>query len=233
MTSSPEVLLEGIVGSTAYGLARAGSDVDKLGVFLEPGTSFLGLNPPPQSQLSIVQHEPDRTLHELGKYCQLALQCNPTVFELLWLPTELYTLTTRYGHQLLQLRESFPSRQRVRDAYLGYAQSQFSRLANRQRFPDVPVNRIEKHSRHLRRLVRQGFELYATGVLPVQVEEPETYFEFGTRVAAGDLELAQQELTTYTELFDHTTSMLPEQPDRESVNNWLVRLRRDELYKAS
>lgn len=228
---SSEVLLEGIVGSTAYGLARAGSDVDKLGIFLEPGTSFLGLEPPRQQ--SIVEHEPDRTLHELGKYCSLALQCNPTVFELLWLPVELYTVLEDKGKMLLNLRDSFPSAQRVRDAYLGYAQSQFTRLANRQRFPDVPVNRIEKHSRHLRRLVRQGFEFYATGVLPVQVEDPEAYFEFGERVAAGELSLAEQELRVFTELFDGTRSALPEQPDREGINNWLVCTRRRELYRAS
>ena len=40
------VILEGIVGSTAYGLARAGSDIDILGVYLAPAEDFLGLYPP-------------------------------------------------------------------------------------------------------------------------------------------------------------------------------------------
>lgn len=228
--NEPEVLLEGVVGSTAYGLTREGSDVDRLGVYLEPTTSFLGLEYP--KHLTISTHEPDRTLHEVGKYCTLALQCNPTIFELLWLPNELIERSSLAGEQLLRLRDHFPSRRRVHDAYLGYAQSQFTRLANRQRFPDVPVNRIEKHARHLRRLLVQGFQLYSTGAFSVKVEQPETYFEFGRRVAAGELDLAQEELRYHEELFDRTPSPLPEEPDREGINDWLTRVRRQTLYRA-
>ena len=39
-------LLEGIVGSTAYGLAGPHSDVDRLGVFAAPTRAFHGLYPP-------------------------------------------------------------------------------------------------------------------------------------------------------------------------------------------
>ncbi len=40
------VLLAGIVGSTAYGLAGPDSDVDRLGVFAAPTLSLLGLDAP-------------------------------------------------------------------------------------------------------------------------------------------------------------------------------------------
>ena len=77
------VLLEGIVGSTAYGLAHAGSDVDRLGVFAAPAVAFHGLHPPLDKRATVVHHDPDRTLHEARKYCMLALSGNPTATELI------------------------------------------------------------------------------------------------------------------------------------------------------
>src|SRR5262249_53904583 len=80
------VLLRGIVGSTAYGLAGPHSDVDRLAVYAAPTRAFHGLRLPIDRQASIVVHEPDDlTLHEARKFCLLALSANPTVTELLWL----------------------------------------------------------------------------------------------------------------------------------------------------
>jgi predicted nucleotidyltransferase len=81
------VLLQGIVGSTAYGLAGPHSDVDRLGVYAAPTKAFHGLRLPIDRAASVVVHEPeDLTLHEARKFALLALSANPTVTELLWLP---------------------------------------------------------------------------------------------------------------------------------------------------
>lgn len=216
------VILQGIVGSTAYGLAREGSDVDRLGVFAAPSESFFGLNPPVGKAATITQHEPsDTTYHELGKFCALALQCNPTILELLWLPDELYEIGSFFGYRLRSRRNLFLSRQRVRDAYFGYATQQFERLSNKSRFPDVPVNRIEKHARHLRRLLYQGLELYEFGTMSVRVTDRETYFDFGERVAAGELDLAERLIDRFQEWFDNAKSPLPEEPDKTAVEAFL------------
>ncbi|MCZ4511792.1 hypothetical protein O3Q52_27155 [Streptomyces sp. ActVer] len=48
MTAKNNILLSGIVGSTAYGLAHAGSDVDRLGmlaIFRSPCRGFAALVP--------------------------------------------------------------------------------------------------------------------------------------------------------------------------------------------
>lgn len=216
------LLLQGIVGSQAYGLAREDSDTDRLGVFAAPSTSFFGLNPPVGKAATIVRHEPeDLTLHEVGKFCGLALQCNPTVLELLWLTDEFYEVKTEDGHALQGLRSAFLSRARVRNAYFGYAEQQFARLSNKQRFPNVPVNRIEKHARHLKRLLSQGFQLYRDGVMDIQVRDPDAYFTFGERVAGGDLEAARTLMADYEWSFDNVASLLPEQPDSAAVEAWL------------
>src|SRR3954452_3424124 len=122
------ILLSGIIGSTAYGLAREGSDVDRLGMFAAPTETLLGLHTPKESHVSTA---PDRTLHEAAKWCRLALAGNPTVMELVWLPVGLYEVLTPLGEELIGIRTSFLSAQRVRDAYLGYAVQQFRRLEAR------------------------------------------------------------------------------------------------------
>lgn len=122
------ILLSGVVGSTAYGLAREGSDVDRLGMFAAPTETLLGLHTPKESHVTTA---PDRTLHEAAKWCRLALGGNPTVMELVWLPDELYEVRTPLGDELIAIRGSFLGAERVRDAYLGYAGQQFRRLEGR------------------------------------------------------------------------------------------------------
>ncbi|MCD7445120.1 nucleotidyltransferase domain-containing protein [Streptomyces lincolnensis] len=210
------VLLSGIVGSTAYGLAHAGSDVDRLGMFAAPTEALHGLHPPRESHVTTA---PDRTLHEAAKWCRLALGGNPTAMELAWLPDDLYEVRTPLGEELIGIRASFLSAKRVRDAYLGYATQQFRRLEGRG-----SDRRTAKHARHLKRLCHQGLELYATGRLEIRVEDPEEYHAFGERVAA-DPAAALPVLRHYETAFDETRTVLPDQPDEAPVEAWLRRVR--------
>ncbi|MFD9392465.1 DNA polymerase beta superfamily protein [Streptomyces sp. NPDC060000] len=224
------ILLSGIVGSTAYGLAREGSDVDRLGMFAAPTEELHGLHRPKESHVSTA---PDRTLHEAAKWCRLALGGNPTVMELVWLPTELYEVRTPLGDELIELRETLLSARRVRDAYLGYATQQFRRLQNRNdgTFSSDTRNRTAKHARHLKRLCTQGYELYSTGRLTIRVEDPESYHRFGEQVAA-DPEAALPLLRGFEEAFAETRSVLPEEPDETAADAWLRRVRR-QFYPAT
>lgn len=221
----PNVLLSGIVGSTAYGLAHEDSDVDRLGVFATPTAAILGLSKPAES---IVSTKPDATFHEAGKLAALLLRCNPTVTELIWLPPDLYEVRTPLGDQLRQIRGNFLSRKYVRDAYLGYATQQFRRLESRGdgSFSADTRKRTSKHARHLARLVWQGAGLYSSGVLRVRLEDPERFRDFGERVAAGDLDIARRELAAAEERFDTIDSPLPEHPDASTAEAWLVHVRR-------
>ncbi|MBE8471849.1 nucleotidyltransferase domain-containing protein [Streptomyces justiciae] len=212
----PNVLLSGIVGSTAYGLAHAGSDVDRLGMFAAPTEALHGLHRPKESHVSTA---PDSTLHEAAKWCRLALGGNPTATELAWLPPELYEVRTPLGDELIGLRTAFLSAKRVRDAYLGYATQQFRRLESRE--ADA---RTAKHARHLKRLCHQGLELYTTGHLTIRLENPQEYVEFGDRVAA-DPTAARPVLAYYESAFAESRPALPEQPDEAAVEAWLRRVR--------
>jgi predicted nucleotidyltransferase len=218
------VLLSGIVGSTAYGLAGPDSDVDRLGVFAVPTASLLGLVKPDES---VVSTSPDRTLHELGKWLRLAMAGNPTVTELAWLPDELYEVRTPIGAEMIAMRESLLGAQRVRDAYLGYAAQQFRKLENRGdgSFSADTRRRTAKHARHLYRLCWQGFEAYTTGAVPVRLPDPQRFLDFGAAVAAGNLDTARDMLASYEAKFDAATTALPDEPDHERADAWLVDVR--------
>lgn len=216
------VLLSGIVGSTAYGLAQPGSDIDRLGLFATPAARLLGLKPPKDT---ISSTSPDITFHEAKKFCLLVLKGNPTVSELLWLDN--YEVMTPFGEELVGIRKAFPSARRVRDAYLGYAAHQFRKLEARSgtSFSSDTAKRTAKHARHLRRLLTQGYELYTQGELKVKLDFPQVFFEFGERVSAGDLDFAKRILAQYTWLFDNERTVLPEEPDWGAVEDWLLRVR--------
>jgi hypothetical protein len=222
------VLLSGIVGSTAYGLAGPDSDVDRLGAYAAPTVAFHGLRPPIGRAATTVSHNPDVTLHEAAKLALLCLGGNPTVTELLWLPDDLYDVRTPLGDELIEIRGAFLSAKRCREAYFGYATAQFRRLLATGQFQSKMRKRQSKHGRHLLRLLDQGYQLYVTGRLPIRVEDPARYVEFGERVAE-DPAAARPALAEAEAKFDTATSVLPEQPDESTVERWLLRVRRAHL----
>ncbi|WP_091090380.1 nucleotidyltransferase domain-containing protein [Micromonospora nigra] len=214
------LLLSGVVGSVAYGLAGPGSDVDRIGVFAAPTVAFHGLHPPKES---VVSTDPDVTQHEARKWCRLALGGNPTASELAWLPDECYETRTGFGDRLIAIRSAFLSAPRVRAAYLGYAGQQFRKLESRGdgTFSSDVRRRTAKHARHLARLVHQGRLLYATGVLEIRLADPHWFREFGDRVADGDLATARALLVGAERDFDRIRTPLPDRPDEAPVERWL------------
>ena len=224
-----DILLKGVVGSTAYGLATPESDVDYMGVYMEPKESFLGLRLVQEKDLTVhnTSDELDTTFHEVGKFFRLALKSNPSIMELLWLPKVLYTDISDFGLEILDSRHWFASAPLVRDAYLGYATQQFRLLERDGNFGSDMKKRTEKHARHLYRLLIQGFELYRTGELSVQLDAFDVIKvrEFGQRVAAGDLDLARKELAYYEEQFKEKQPHVRHEPNEKAANSLLVSFR--------
>lgn len=215
----PLTLLEGVVGSTAYGLATPESDIDTLGLFASPTRQLLGLRPPAET---VTSHDPDACWHEAGKFVRLALNVNPTVYEVLWLPR--YTAMTALGAELVDIRGAFLSAGRVKDSYLGYARSQFKRLTERNdgTFGSDTRNRAEKHARHMARLIRQGKQLYTTGDLTVNVGDDADWFhEFSCAGAEVWADWFQREAQS----FEDAHTVLPDAPDVAKVEGWLLKAR--------
>jgi hypothetical protein len=219
-----EVILLGVVGSTAYGLANEDSDIDLLGIFATPTIDLLGLHQPQQS---VVTTHPDMAMHEAGKFCALALKCNPTVTELMWLD-EYGGEFSHFGAELVAIRSAFLSKRYVRNAFLGYASQQFRKLSSRSdgSFSSDVKGRTAKHARHLMRLCQQGLDLYLTGSLQVRLDDPQRFIDFGDDVANGNADRAMSMIASTSDAFDAGGSPLPGDPDERTVEDWLLRVRR-------
>ncbi|BFV58245.1 hypothetical protein KCMC57_up33490 [Kitasatospora sp. CMC57] len=222
------VLLSGIVGSTAYGLAHAGSDLDRLGLFAAPTEEFHGLHRPSESHVTT---SPDRTLHEAAKWCRLALGGNPTASELVWLPMELYEVRTPLGEELIAIRTSFLSERAVRNSYLGYATQQFRKLTTRDTTDPLTRARAAKHARHLVRLVRQGVALHETGHLEIRLADPGEVRALGERIADHP-DLAVGLLADAEHRFGRP-GVLPATPDEAPAEAWLRRVRAAHLATSA
>jgi predicted nucleotidyltransferase len=90
-------------GSKAYGIEVESSDDDYLGVFTAPLRSFVSLHGLASDTLT--DNGPDFTLHEIGKFCGLALKGNPAILETLWNPEVIESDV--WGRELVGMRRRF------------------------------------------------------------------------------------------------------------------------------
>lgn len=219
------IILEGVTGSTAYGLNTENSDVDIKGVYLLPLRDVLAIGFNPQGTTK--DHvDPDWVYHEVGKFMKLVISGNPTVTELLYL--EDYTVLSTIGQILIDNRSAFLSTKAVMDAYRGYAFSQAKRLNNRTEqgldgYDSSLKNRFAKHTRHCFRLLMQARQLLETGTLNVRVtpEEREYLFAMGEK----SVDEVVNEFMRQDAEFDSIVSVLPDKPDLETLNNILYEIR--------
>ncbi|WP_156250894.1 nucleotidyltransferase domain-containing protein [Pseudactinotalea terrae] len=217
ITADRDVLMLAVLGSTAYGLAHADSDLDRLGVFVAPTDEVLGLNGTQAVDQSVVTHNPDVSLHEVGKFCRLALKGNPTVSELLW--AQRYEVLTETGAQLVEARQAFLWTSAVRSCYGGYALSQARQVRNQQL-------RTAKAARHAVRLLMQGTYLLTEGRLVLDVSEHREHLFTMGELAQTDPQAFLDRFEADLAAFDAVESVLPDRPDTERVERILVELRR-------
>jgi predicted nucleotidyltransferase len=183
------IVLAGVIGSRAHGLARQGSDTDRRGVFLAPSVEFFGLD---DVQETADNPYADEVLHELGRFVRQALKANPSVIELLWL--EDYDVCDQVGLELIGLRRDLLGAARVRSSYL-HAAAGLLKVIHRG------GDRTAKTARHMARLLITGYGLWYSGALQISLADPDFVHDFA----------------------------LPEQPDRDRVDDWLKQTRRRAL----
>jgi predicted nucleotidyltransferase len=223
-----EILLQGIVGSRAYGFAHENSDTDRLGLYAAPTNMFHGLGQP---QESYVTTKPDLTLHEARKWCRLVLKCNPTAMELVWLNG--YETVHPLGLELITIRRSFLSAKAVRNAYLGYATDQLAKMKqarNKMDSREDPAdiaNRRLKHARHIVRLLVQAQGLHQDGELVIRLHDPDWVLGMSEYLVKSPT-LGDDLLKATGEIFDKP-GVLPQEPNTVEVEAWLHRVRREFL----
>lgn len=212
------VILRCVIGSRAYGLDDDASDTDYRGVFLPTADMHWSLYGVPEV---IECYDTQEHYWELQRFLVLALKANPNVLECLYTP--LVDKVTGPGEELLGMRESFLSRL-VYQTYNGYVMSQFKKMQ-----ADIRnQGRVKpKHVMHLIRLLLAGIQILREGAVPIRVS---AFREELLAIRRGEMPWEESEawrLQLHKE-FDQALkdSCLPERPDYERVNEFLVRARR-------
>jgi len=113
-----------ISGSHLYGFATVDSDEDIRGVCIPPLNILLS---PFQN---FEQHEsknPDCCIFSLSKFFKLAADCNPSIIEAFFVPTEFVRHTTDVWQEIVKHRNLFLSTA-CKSKFCGYAVSQLKRM---------------------------------------------------------------------------------------------------------
>jgi len=233
---SPEnIILLSTVGSGAHGLALAGTDDrDEMGIVLEPPQYVIGLD---HFEQKITRTKPegvrsehgdlDQVIYSARKFCRLALSGNPSILVLLFAPK---TTWQKAGEELCTNAHWFACR-KAGNAFLGYATQQRQRLTGERGQKNVKRPELvekygydTKYAMHMVRLTLQGREFLQTGRLTLPMKKDERDFLMSIRTGKVDindlLTLAGELECEVADLIE--TSPLPEQPDREAVNQWLI-----------
>jgi hypothetical protein len=220
LSETHSTMLRSICGSRAHGTATATSDFDMRTVYVERTPVLLSLDYRQPKQVKVAGV--DETAWELGKFLELSLRSNPTTLEVLAAPVERCTLD---GKRLRELFPAFLSRQQVAMSFDGFAKNQ-RKLLDRVDAGDKP-----KALAHYLRVLFNGVELLETGQMTVRIAETpigETVLKTKSGLIPRDTVFAiASELQANLLGRALRNSVLPEQPDRTAINEFLLRIRKD------
>jgi len=211
------VIYRCVVGSTAYGLNHEGSDVDQRGFYLPPADLHWSLSGVPEQ----LENDQEEAYWEIEKFIRLALKANPNILECLYSP--LIETCTPLARELLDMRHIFLS-QYVHRTYNSYVLSQFKKIEQDLRNQHAVR---WKHVMHLIRLLLSGVAVLKHGFVPLRVDE---YRDRLLAIRSGEVpwgEVEEWRLSLHRELDAALGSTkLPEQPDYQRANDFLIRARR-------
>lgn len=212
------VIYRCVVGSKAFGLEDENSDTDLRGIYLPPADLHWSMYGVPEQ---IENKENEECYWELQKFLILALKANPNILECL--NTPLVEYKNEIAEELLSIKTSFYSKL-IYQTYNGYVMSQFKKLEQDLR----TVGEIRgKHAMHLIRLLLQGIEIMKSGELNIKVTENRDKL---LAIKKGEMlwdSINDWRLLLHCEFEEaFSKTKLPERPDYEKVNDFLISSRR-------
>ena len=218
------VIYRCVIGSRAYGLDDESSDTDRRGVYLPPAELHWSLYGVPEQ---LENDETQEVYWELQKFIVLALKANPNALECLHSP--IVDSATPLGEELLAIRHIFLSKL-VFQTFSGYVASQFKKMQSEIR----NQGRVKwKHVMHLIRLLLSGIRLLQRGEMALDVGQQRDRLMAIKRgeTPLGEAESWRKELQREFESAFQTTK-LPDRPDYERANAFLVDARRRALESS-
>ncbi|MEI8234149.1 MAG: nucleotidyltransferase domain-containing protein [Verrucomicrobiota bacterium] len=212
------VIYRCVMGSRAYGLETDDSDTDVRGIFIAPAELHWSLFGAPEQ---FEDNASQSCYWELQKFLSMALKANPNILECLYSP--LVEKVTPLGEELLALRERFLS-QMIFQTFNGYAMSQFKKIEQDRR-NNGSVR--WKHAMHLLRLLITGAATLRERRVPVRAGD---HRERLLAVKRGEIPWPEVDAWRKELHGDFESALastwLPERPDYESANRFLIQARR-------
>lgn len=238
-------ILRAVTGSTLHGLnVKDGiEDRDETGVTIENiEDHFAGFEQMIYRSAAEREHKHDArsmagdldlTIFSLRKFVRLALKGNPSILNLLFVkPGPHLVHADARGTALQSLAPEILSRQ-AGYAFLGYLIAQKQRLMGERGGKDVKRPELEKaygfdtkYAMQAMRLGYQGIELMETGQLEFPMRDGIRAYLIGVRTGKESLQRCTTRIGELeAQLRDAvSTSPLPEEPDYQTVNAWMVRV---------
>lgn len=246
-------LLMGFRGSIAHNLhlPREADDVfgiddtDFFGIYAFPLEYYLSLEGYYHSKEVVDQkiEENDTVEYEVHKAFHLLAQCNPNIISFLYNKPEHYTHVSPAGQMILDNRQLFLARKRIRDGFAGYAYSQLNRLTegaykgymgSKRKAVVDKYGYDAKNAATLVRLLRQGVECLKTGEIQTfRTTDRDELLEIKTgKYTLNQVQaLAEKEFKLLDDAYE--VSKLPEENSKTKINELLVDVLNAELLTNS
>lgn len=239
------LILLGEYGSSSHGVAIGSSDHDYMGIAIEPKRAVFGLDSYEHTVLkegasgeATAADDNEGTIYALRKFVKLAEQGNTAIMSALYLPH--YAVRDELGDYLVAHRDLFQSRS-VLKRFAGHLAREKRRMTGELAekvlrpqlveefgFDTKAAYQAVKLGFHGRRFAREG---------RLEIPFPKEEREYIISVRRGELatEAVQELLTETIEFLDaeaETSTLLPERPDREKLNELLQELYERAYYRS-
>lgn len=235
-----QLIFEAITGSTSYGMASEGSDIDVVGIVMPPKDhlfpnlrgSINGFGPPPECFSTWQQHaikdsgqEYGVTLYGISRYFDLAASANPNITDILFSPQFCIRVNTAIGQHLRANRKMFLHKG-AKHKFIGYAYSQLKRIGNKdkegKRGELILAHKFDtKYSAHLVRLCLECAQILEEGDLDITRNSATIKAIREGKWTEEDVNKFFHEKEKYLEEL-YNKSTLPHGPDMDAIRGLLM-----------
>lgn len=203
-------------------------DIDVLGVYINPLSHYLANGQ--KETYDFFEDQWDVVLYEFKKMVHLLANSNPNVLNLLWTREQDFLKKDPLGQQLLDNKQLFVSK-KAYYTFMGYAQSQLHKMTSGTFEGYMGAKRktlVEKfgydckNASHLIRLLTMGAEFLKSGEMQVYRLDADHFIQI--KSGAFTLDQVKQKAEDLFKVIEnaYATSKLPEEVDREKINNLMV-----------
>jgi hypothetical protein len=134
LQQSHRIIFETTAGSHAYGTNIPTSDTDTRGLFWVPRADFLALTEPPGQ---IGDDKSDTVYYAVRRFFELAMNANPNILELLWMPDDCQRISTPAFEHLKAHRDLFITK-KCFHSFNGYAFAQIKKARGQNKLVHNP-----------------------------------------------------------------------------------------------